>query len=197
MPAFDDVSMPINIARGAKGGPQFATTVIVSAGGREQRIGQWNQPRRRWDVSHALRTNAQRDELIAFFIARQGRLRSFRFLDPSDSEVTPPALTVELTATTFQLVKRYASGAVEQVRTITKPVAGTIHLWNGGTEITSGFTVDSTTGVATFASAPGYVPAAGFTFECEVRFDTDVMEFTQEEITYGTWATVPLIEIRS
>ena len=38
------------------------------------------------------------------------------------------------TQTQFQLVKRYPSGSVIEVRTITKPVAGTVQVYKDGAE---------------------------------------------------------------
>ena len=53
--------------------------------------------------------------------------------------------------TQFQLVKRYPSGSVVEVRTITKPVAGTVRIYLDGVEQLSGWSVDVTTGIVTFA----------------------------------------------
>jgi uncharacterized protein (TIGR02217 family) len=44
MSGFHEVRFPDNIAYGATGGPEFATTVVVTGAGHEQRNADW--PRR-------------------------------------------------------------------------------------------------------------------------------------------------------
>jgi len=196
--AFDEVRMPEDVAEGAEGGPQFSTVVIRTDSGAEQRIAQWSQGLRRWRVGHDLRTPAQRNALVAFFAARGGRARGFRFKDWSDYAVTTPAATGALTAATFQLQKAYTSGGVTHTRTITKPVSGTTRLWNPstGAEISGGGTVDTTTGIVTFAVAPGFTPNATFEFDVPDRFDTDTMAGRQAAPGVWSWSGVPIVEVR-
>jgi uncharacterized protein (TIGR02217 family) len=73
MSGFHEVPFPDNIAYGATGGPEFATTVVATASGHEKRNINWTQARGRWDVASGLKKQAQIDELIAFFRARRGR----------------------------------------------------------------------------------------------------------------------------
>jgi uncharacterized protein (TIGR02217 family) len=63
-------------------------------------------------------------------------------------------------------VKRYTSGSQTWTRTITKPVAGTVRTALDGAEQLGGWSVDTTTGVVTFDSAPtaGVSVTAGFAF---------------------------------
>jgi uncharacterized protein DUF2460 len=81
MSGFHEVRFPDNIAYGATGGPEFATTVVVTGAGHEQRNIDWAEARGRWDVASGLKTQAQLDELIAFFRARKGKAYGFRFKD--------------------------------------------------------------------------------------------------------------------
>jgi uncharacterized protein (TIGR02217 family) len=96
------------------------------------------------------------------------------------------------------MVKRYASGSQTWVRTITKPVAGTVRVALDGTEQPSGWSVDTTTGVVTFSAAPGSGVAitASFEFDVPVRFDTDVLDVTLDLERLGSITSIPLIEIR-
>lgn len=195
--SFCEVQMPTGISKGAAGGPLFSTIIVSSASGSEQRIAQWSQGRRKWDVTHALRNNTQRDELIAFYIARRGMLDGFRFKDWSDfrvSAATPEDMEL-VTSTTFQLAKRYVSGGVTILRLITKPVADTVRVWNGTDEVLTGFTYDTSTGIVTFDDAPDYLPSASFEFDVPARFDTDSMNWSQDETTFGSWQSVPIVEI--
>jgi uncharacterized protein (TIGR02217 family) len=70
MSGFHEVRFPDNIAYGATGGPEFATTVVATGSGHEKRNVNWAQARGRWDVASGLKKQAQIDELIAFFRAQ-------------------------------------------------------------------------------------------------------------------------------
>jgi uncharacterized protein (TIGR02217 family) len=155
-----------HISRGARGGPERRTQVVELASGDEERNASWANSRRRYDVSYGIRRADDLAAVVAFFEARNGRLHGFRFKDWSDyksclpSQAVPSPLDQSLgtgdgTTTAFQLVKRYASGAQGWTRTITKPVAGSVRVALGGVEQASGWSVDTTTGVVTFAAAPG------------------------------------------
>ena len=50
MTDFHEIRFPDNIAYGATGGPEFATTVVVTGAGHEQRNVNWAEARGRWDV---------------------------------------------------------------------------------------------------------------------------------------------------
>src|SRR5215213_5211718 len=115
---------PENISRGAVGGPRFKTIVISSASGSEQRIMQWSEAKWGWDVSHALRNPTEAEVLLAYFLARGGRTDGFRFKDWASYQGTNESLTYS--GPTLQLRKLYTSGAVSYVRTIYKPVSGTV-----------------------------------------------------------------------
>ena len=88
MTGFHEVRFPDNIAYGATGGPEFATTVVVTGAGHEQRNVDWAEARGRWDVASGLKNQAQLDELIAFLRARKGKAYGFRFKDWTDYKTT-------------------------------------------------------------------------------------------------------------
>jgi uncharacterized protein (TIGR02217 family) len=71
---------------------------------------------------------------------------------------------------------------VIEVRTITKPVAGTVKVYLGSVEQLSSWSVDTTTGLVTFSMppAPGVEVTADFEFDVPVLFDTDHMAVTIE-----------------
>ena len=130
MTSFHEVRFPDNIAYGATGGPEFATTVVATAAGHEKRNVNWAEARGRWDVASGLKKQAQIDELIAFFRALRGKAYGFRFKDWTDYKATGQLLgTGDDVLTQFQLVKHYPSGSVIEFRTITKPVAGTVKVY--------------------------------------------------------------------
>jgi len=83
------------------------------------------------------------------------------------------------TTTTFQLVKKYTSGSQTYTRNITKPVSGSLLIsfdtGAGPVNQSSGFSVDTSTGIVTFTTAPanGTLIRAGFVFDVEARFSDD------------------------
>jgi uncharacterized protein (TIGR02217 family) len=135
-------------------------------------------------------------------------LHGFRFKDWADHTSCPPSATPAPTdqildvgdgeRTAFQLVKRYTSGGETWVRTITKPVAGTVRVAVGGDERPSGWSVDVTTGLVVFDTPPanGVAVSAGFAFDVPVRFDTDTLDVTLDIERLGSITSIPLVEIR-
>jgi uncharacterized protein (TIGR02217 family) len=103
------------------------------------------------------------------------------------------------TKKTFRLVKRYPSGSVAEVRTITKPVAGAVHIYKDGVEQLSGWSVDVTAGIVTFSTAPaaGIQITADFELDVPVRFDTDHMAATIESFHLHRWQQIPIVELRA
>lgn len=206
--AFHEVRFPDDISRGARGGPERRTQIVELASGDEERNASWANSRRRYDVAYGIRRADDLAAVVAFFEARNGRLHGFRFKDWADHKSclpsqTPgpadqPVGTGDGATTTFQLVKRYASGGQTWVRTITKPVVGTVRVALDGVEQASGWSVDTTTGVATFDTAPaaGVAVTAGFAFDVPVRFDTDALDVTLDLERLGSITSIPLLEIR-
>ncbi len=206
--AFHEVRFPDNISRGARGGPERRTQIVELASGAEERNASWANSRRRYDVAYGIRRTDDLAAVVAFFEARNGRLHGFRYRDWADYKSAPPSQAITATdqqigtgtgsLQTFQLSKRYTSGAQTWVRTITKPVAGTIRVALGMVEQMTGWTVDTTTGVVTFTTAPagGVAVRAGFEFDVPVRFDSDTLDVTLDFERLGSITAIPLLEIR-
>ena len=206
--AFHEVRFPDNISRGARGGPERRTQVVELASGDEERNASWADSRRRYDVAYGIRRADDLAAVVAFFEARNGRLHGFRYKDWADYKSALPSQAITATdqqigtgtgsLQTFQLAKRYTSGAQTWVRTIAKPVAGTVRVALGMVEQLSGWTVDTTTGVVTFTTAPagGVVIRAGFEFDVPVRFDSDSLDVTLDFERLGSITSIPLLEIR-
>lgn len=206
--AFHEVRFPDDISRGARGGPQRRTQVVELASGDEERNASWASSRRRYDVAYGIRRADDLAAVVAFFEARNGRLHGFRFKDWADyksclpSQI--PAATDQVIGTgdastkTFQLAKRYLSGGQAWVRIITRPVAGSVTVALAGTPQASGWSVDVTTGLVTFSTAPvsGVTITAGFAFDVPVRFDTDTLDVTLDLERLGSITSIPLVEIR-
>ncbi len=142
---FDDEALfPPEVGRGSRGGPGYRSAVQETADGQEFRLSYWSRPVLRFDVASAVKTPEDLVEVLAFYRARQGPLRGFRFMDPHDWSTKPNHVGIpgttdyrdrvligagDGTATTFQLIKRYRfdvggwgnGPAFEVIRPITRP----------------------------------------------------------------------------
>jgi uncharacterized protein (TIGR02217 family) len=206
--SFDDVRFPTAISRGSSGGPERRTEIVVTGSGAEERNSRWANSRRRYDAGFGIKSLDDIHQVIAFFEERRGRLIGFRFKDHMDWKSCAPRAQVSRldqaigtgdgARRSFQLVKRYGSGLRDYVRSITKPVAGSVRLAVAGTAVT-GFSVNLLTGVVTLAQAPasGAVVTAGFEFDVPVRFDTDELRINLTQFAAGDIPQIPLVEIRA
>ncbi len=197
--AFHDVRFPEVIEAGMQGGPAFLTTIVESTGGQEKRNGAWSLPRYKWRFGTGLRDQAGLDVLLAFFMARMGRLHSFRFKDWLDYTAAGDNIgTGNGVALTFQLRRVYTSGGVSLYRKITRPVSGTVKIYVDGVEQLSGVSVNTSTGLVTFSVAPLDTKPITWTgqFDVPVRFDSDELPLTLEAVDVGELSQMEIIEVR-
>lgn len=201
---------PDDISYGSSGGPSYNTTVVPFKSGAESRNINWAKSRAKFDVAYGVRTQAQLYSLIEFFHAMAGRGHGFRYKDWNDwnssgdqthgatvSDTDQTIGTGDGAETDFQLIKTYTKGALSRTRDIKKPVAGTVVVALDGVSQASGWSVDTTTGIITFTSAPGngVVVTAGYQFDVPVRFDIDELPIQFEDYELQS-TNVPLVEIR-
>ncbi len=206
MQAFDDVSFPLAIGRRASVQPNFSTTVVTTSSGYEQRNTDWAQGRLHFDAGPGIRAEADLEALIAFFRARRGAARGFRFRDPFDFSsnamtATPTAIdqrigTGDGIATRFALVKTYGDPTDGEMRVITRPVGVSIVVATGGTPTTA-WVLDAAN-VINFTTPPaiGTAITAGFLFDVPVRFAEDKLTVNVNNFRAGDVPSVPLIEVR-
>lgn len=192
---YQTTPFPENISRGATGGPTFPSTVVYTGGGQSYTNQSVNQGLRHYNVSHAVRQAAQFSQLLAFFYSVRGPLHSFPFKDWSDFQVTAAQGVFSLiTATTFQMKRRYTFGGANQDVTILKPKTGTVVVTGGGSP-----TVDYTTGIVTVASGTPttwagdtYVPCK---FEME-NFAGDILDGPPSGRILG-WSGIQIVECKN
>lgn len=204
--SFHEIRFPSGISFGATGGPERKTEIVTLANGHEERNSPWAHSRRRFDAGFGMRSLDDLQEVIAFFEARMGQLYGFRWKDWSDWKSCAPSAEISATdqkigvgdgvQTEFALRKTYVSGPHEYTRPIAKPVEGSVRVAVDGVE--TPVTVESSTGLIQFATAPGAGTEirAGYAFDVPVRFDTDHIATTVAGFTHGEIPSVPVIEVR-
>jgi uncharacterized protein (TIGR02217 family) len=211
MPAlipFHEILFPTAIALGATGGPERLTEIVSLASGFEERNSRWADSRRRYNAGYGVRTLDDLHAVIAFFEERRGRLYGFRWRDRIDWQSCAPGGVPAETdqaigegdgeRTAFPLVKTYGSAHAPYARAIAKPVAGSVSIAIDGENLADGWSVDTTSGVVTFDTAPAAdaVITAGFRFDVPVRFDTDRLDVNLTSFAAGDIPAIPLVEIR-
>jgi uncharacterized protein (TIGR02217 family) len=210
--SFHEIRFPTAISRGASGGPERRTDVVVLGSGHEERNSRWADSRRSYNAGYGIKTLDDLHAVVAFFEERRGRLYGFRWKDHADFRSGPPSAAPTALdqlfgigdgeTAVFQLVKRYGSEHAPWSRRITKPVPGTLLVAVDGTPLSDGTAVaaDPTTGLLTFAPehipAEGTVITAGFEFDVPVRFDTDKLEVSLQGFSHGAIPSIPIVEVR-
>jgi uncharacterized protein (TIGR02217 family) len=203
--AFHPIRFPLDVALGARGGPERRTDVVTLAGGGEQRNGRWRHSRRRYNAGYGVKSRQDMAAVLAFFEERRGRLHGFLWrdgLDFSSGGAVPTALDQALgtgdgVRTSFALTKRYGANFDPYLRPITWPVAGSVRIAVAGVEIATGWAVDGGTGRVSFAQAlaAGAAVTAGFLFDVPVRFDTDRLDVELSSFDGAEVPSIPLVEI--
>lgn len=223
--AFDEVQFPTDVSRGATARPRRVVDVVALRSGYEERNTIWANSRRTYNVALGMRDMSDIYDVIEFWEARRGRLRGFRFKDWADYRSLGPTDAVAPTdqsigtgdnsTTNFQLVKTYSAASNPYTRTITKPVDSTVRIAVDSVELTTGWSVDTTTGIVTFNDAGGFsldfiadeysvgsIPAsgtnvtAGFEFDVPVRFETEELEVNVALFDVGAAPDVNIVEVR-
>lgn len=210
--SFHETRFPTDISRGAQGGPERRTDVVVLGSGFEERNSRWANSRRAWNAGYGIKSLDDLHAVIAFFEERRGKLYGFRWKDHADFKSCAPQTNTTATdqhlglgtgaQAAFQLIKRYGADFAPWDRTIAKPVTGTVLVAVDGVPQTlaTHFTIDITTGIVTFL--PGHIPAssavvtAGFEFDVPARFDTDKLELDLRGIQHGAIPSIPIVEVR-
>lgn len=208
--SFHEVQFSPRLSLGSVGGPERLTEIVTLANGFEERNTPWAHSRRRYDAGVGMRSLDDIADLIAFFEARRGRLFGFRWKDWSDHKSCAPSRKPKFddqiigigdgSTLTFALAKTYASGAQSYRRPVTKPILGSVRVGIQNDELkdTVHYTVDVSTGIVTFETAPdkGVDVTAGFEFDVPVRFDADAIQTSVANFQAGEVPDVPVVEVR-
>ncbi|HEV8679326.1 MAG TPA: DUF2460 domain-containing protein, partial [Stellaceae bacterium] len=179
--------------------PRFATRVQRAISGRQLRVLDQVHPiwtwtltysllRDKWDTRGPGGLGVGYDELrtiAGFFLQQRGAFQPFLFDDPTDDVVTAqPIGSGDASTTMFQLARTFG-GFTEPV---TAPnTIGAIY-FNGVLQSATGYSIDASSGLVTFAAPPaaGVAVVADFTYYFRVHFPDDTTEF--ENFMYQLWS---------
>jgi len=185
MNVITDAVFPEFISFGSQADPTWSTEIVETVSGRETSIQNWSDARHRYDVAMAITKASDYQAVRAHFHLVRGRANGFLFNDPLDYAATAvngkllSAAGAAIAADgTYQLFKRYGSGAAAYDRKITRPDSPIQVLRTRSSSTTNivgaGATVSYTTGtVAITGHASGDTYAWVGTFKVPVRYDTD------------------------
>ena len=122
----NSVRLPVNVERGASGGPLFDTIVQRTDGGRIETNVNWAFPLYGWDVGYGIQTPTDFNSVRDVFIGARGQAYGFRFKDWGDYIMADQTIgtgdSADAGATgtdTFQIYKRYSTAARNLDRVIT------------------------------------------------------------------------------
>lgn len=197
--AFIEIEFPRVLALMATGGPGFFTTVNAGFSGYEQRNQNWSQARAQYAVAFENKPLALWQAFEGMFYAAKGMANGFRLFDPGDFSGTGQyQATGDGVTTVFQLQKTYSFpiSSYEVIRPVQKLITsrvqnyqgayltdtvnvylnGSLQAHNAGYHTTGGgaqYTLDETTGLVTFVTAPGngVIITADYQYHIPVRFD--------------------------
>lgn len=176
----------------------------------------WSRPIGRFDIGSGMQSLSWVDAgevlsaidniITMHFVTRGGR-DGFLFRDPADFYAEDEVIgTGDGSTTTFQLTKTYTNAGGSYVRTVKRPIAGTLTVSVNGVVVgeSGGWSLNTTTGVLTFDTAPGNGLAVEATFQFlkAVAFERDdlgveVQRIDVDDISQSLMAVpaMPLIEI--
>ena len=187
MGAFLEVRLAAPITYGSSYGDDYDVEIVrTPAGGRYARL-LHGYPRRRFHLSAREPLSSLHADILNLWHSVRGQYAGFRvkalddFSTASDGRSAPAATDQPLayvSSGVYQLQKVYGFSSPvlslgRPVRTIYKPVTGTLLVAKNGVTVSSGVSVDTTTGRVTISPAPSHpsdVMTAGCEFDIPVAF---------------------------
>jgi len=204
--AFLEERISVSVQHGVIIEDDYNVLITKTSGDQEYRALVHPIPRRLFTVRYIDTPQNLYASVLGLYHRAYGRFAGFRAkcLDDftTNVQIQPPTaldMTLDvLTTTTFQLVKYYGAGGTAlsigyPKRVIHKPVSGTVKIAVAGIEVTTGFTVDHTTGIITFAVAPVGTVTGGCEFDIPVRFDTAIP--FRQDFGWRDTSDIKLIEL--
>jgi uncharacterized protein (TIGR02217 family) len=205
--AFHHIRFPLDVALGARGGPERMTDIVTLANGKEERNQRWANSRRKYNAGYGVKSRQDMRAILAFFEERRGRFHGFLWRDGLDfssndgGEITAFDQEIGIgdgSKSGFQIVKKYGGDFDPYLRKIYKPVADTLKVSLDDVEVMVGdFGVDENSGILSLNVAPlsGVIIKVGFEFNVAVRFDIDKLDVDLFSFEAAQIPNIPLIEL--
>lgn len=154
---YADVILPNSVIQAGVRGKQIRRNSRVTTDSGAESINiVWTQTLREYEIGIAPMSRSAWQTVEAFHEITEGGAYGFLMEDPKDYDATGGVVTA-LTATTFQLHKRYIDpvSARTKDRKITRPRASPFTVYVSGIALGGGaYSLDTETGIITIASAP-------------------------------------------
>jgi uncharacterized protein (TIGR02217 family) len=212
MAEFLEERMPIDVRMGATYADEYNVVITETASWNEDRQLVHEYPRRIFNVSYMKLTTDLWDGLLSLYHRCYGKYAGFRVkcLDDytTNAQTTAPTavdqeLEVLTAGSSYRLQIQYGSGDTPisiglPVRTIFKPVSGTVKVAIGSLEqaITTMWTVATTTGVVTFnANKTATITGISQAAQAVVTFASH--PFVDGESVYFSGITVGMTQINA
>ncbi len=182
---FDEIELSRYYSQGAKGGPEFLTSILGSPYGTQQRNITRYDGIHRFEIQFdGKRETVEFPVLLDFFMSGYGAGIGFRFFPFFDNSWKNEQIAVTQAATaSYKLIRTYRRGTRSYIRRIVKPVAPIQVTINGTDAATfSPYSVDYTKGIIAFQT-PASLPAGGVLrvtgeYCIPVAFDTDKVDIS-------------------
>ena len=193
--AFHEIRFPDDIAYGATGGPEFATTIVTMASGYNTNIN-WQAARGAMGRSlWSEKTGTARH--ASGLLSRKKRSRRFSVQDWSEFRATAQLIGTGDGTNRPSARKNYTSGMGSRAALLKNPFPAQRNLFERRADNVrlvnqqlDGNCHDHT------APSNGVSVTADFEFDVPVRFDTDRMAVTIEFFNLHQWSGIPIVEIR-
>lgn len=210
MPEFLEQRIAGGISYGSSYADEYAVTITATASGAEYRKLIHPYPIRRFRLIFREPLDAMWADVCNLYHRAYGRYAGFRakayddFTTAADGRSAPTStdhVLSKISTGVYQLQKFYGTDGVgiaigRPARLIRKPVAGTVVAAKNGSTISSGLSVDTTTGLITISPAPltGDTITGGCQFDIPVRFNGE-LSVNQFAPTIRMLEDVELIEL--
>lgn len=174
----DPIVFPLSCKR-LSGATRWQTNYSSGRSGAQVRNGDWEDALRRFNAAYGLKTLADQAVLESWFLVCQGPVIGFLLRDEKDYQIAQGTngAMVNLnpgTDTIFQISKTYTNGYRSYIRRITRPESGTLTVYDAAHAlISSGYSVDYTTGKVTFTTQQTGARYASCNFYVPVHFKED------------------------
>lgn len=175
--AFLEERISLCLKTGTRGGPIASRSITKTASGHMNQDFRWSRPLSVFDAAYGVNTEADFEELRAFFyVVMYTPYEGFRLKDYGDYRFTKENSTLTfITGTTWQMQRVYTVASHSFNRKIVKPNADiTVYRTRASVESVATTTYDTATGIVTMTGhASGDTYTLVGTFDVPVQFRDD------------------------